>query len=543
MKPWTIIRRSGPGAPFAARACFASFLGVFCLLAPVRAADDEAEVTRVAQRVDRLIAAAWQANQITPAPRASDAEFLRRAYLDICGRIPPAAEVRDFVADESSDKRRALVNRLLGTATYIVHNTNLWRAAMIPEADADQQIRFFLPGFEAWLRSRIAENRNYAEIVEEVLTLPVTQTELQQFQQPDSPTPFAFYRAKEGKPEEMAAATSRIFLGIRLECAQCHDHFFDKWKQDEFWSYAAFFGSLPGSGMMMSDVQDQGGGPAPIAMIPGTDRTVTAAFLDGTQPEWTADSESRAVLARWVTSPGNPWFARAAVNRIWASHFGIGLVDPVDDFSGNNPPSHPEVLDLLAEEFVRHDYDVKFIIRVIAATEAYNLTSRQTDESQQTPRMFARMVVKALTPEQIFDSIAQATGYQQPFNPEEPLNFNNDTRRQEFIETFANSSEGTTEKQSTILQALSLMNGQFVAEATDLSQSRTLSAVVEAPFLTTEQKVEALFLATLSRPPGEDEQATFTAHVDAAAGDDGRRRAHSDIFWALLNSSEFLMNH
>jgi hypothetical protein len=543
MKPWTIIWRSGRGALFASRTCVAGFLGVFCLLAPVRAAEDEAEVTRVAQEVDRLIASSWKANQITPAPRSGDAEYLRRAYLDICGRIPPAAEVRDFVADESSNKRRELVNRLLGTATYIVHNTNLWRAAMIPEADADQQIRFFLPGFEAWLRSRIAENRNYAQIVNEVLTLPVTQTELQQFQQPDSPTPFAFYRAKEAKPENMAAATARIFLGIRLECAQCHDHFFDKWKQDEFWSYAAFFGSLPGSGMEMTDTQKAGAGPAPIAVIPGTDRTVTAAFLDGTQPEWTADSESRAVLARWVTSPENPYFAKAAVNRIWANHFGIGLVDPVDDFSSSNPPSHPEVLDLLAEEFVGHDYDVKFIIRVIAATEAYNLTSRQTDESQQTPRMFSRMVVKALTPEQIFDSIAQATGYQQPFNPEEPLNFNNDTRRQEFIETFANSSEGTTEKQSTILQALSLMNGQFVAEATDLSESRTLSAVVEAPFLSTEQKVEALFLTTLSRPPSEDEQATFTTHVEAAEGDEGRRRAYSDVFWALLNSSEFLMNH
>jgi hypothetical protein len=525
---------------FVSQVCFAAILA---LLSPLYAADHEAEVTRVAQEVDRLISASWQANQITPAPRASDAEFLRRAYLDICGRIPPAAEVRDFVADDSSDKRRDLVNRLLGTATYIVHSTNLWRAAMIPEADADQQIRFFLPGFEAWLRSRIAENRNYAEIVEEVLTLPVTQTELQQFQQPDSPTPFAFYRAKEAKPENMAAATARIFLGIRLECAQCHDHFFDKWKQDEFWSYAAFFGSLPGSEMMMTDTPQAGDGPAPVAMIPGTERTVTAAFLDGTQPEWTADSESRAVLADWVTSSANPYFAKAAVNRIWANHFGVGLVDPVDDFSGNNPASHPEVLDLLAEEFARHDFDVKFIIRVIAATQAYNLTSRQNDESQQTPRMFSRMVVKALTPEQIFDSIAQATGYQQPFNPEEPLNFNNDQSRQEFIETFANSSEGTTEKQSTILQALSLMNGQFVAEATDLSESRTLAAVVEAPFLSTEQKVDALFLATLTRPPSEDEQATFTTHIETAEGDDGRRRACSDVFWALLNSSEFLMNH
>ncbi|MCA9078577.1 MAG: DUF1553 domain-containing protein [Planctomycetaceae bacterium] len=513
------------------------------------------EVTRVAAEIDRLIEAEWEANSVTPAPEASDAEFIRRAYLDICGRIPPASAVRDFLADTSPDRRRHLVDRLLGTATYIVHYTNLWRAAMIPEADADQQIRFFLPGFEAWLRSRIAENRNYAEIVEEVITLPYSSADMQQFQQPDTPTPAAFYRAKEAKPENLASATARIFLGLRLECAQCHDHFFDKWKRDEFWSYAAFFASLQPDQMMQApDAQDSTDDDAdteetltstlaPVVMIPGTERTATARFLDGSDPTWTTDSESRQVLADWVTSPENTYFARAAVNRIWSNHFGIGLVDPVDDFSVNNPPSHPEVLGLLAKEFAEHNFDVKFVIRVITATRAYGLSSRQTDESQETPGMFARMAVKGLTPEQIFDSIAQATGYQQPFNPEEPLNFNNDQRRQEFIENFANSSDSPIERQSTILQALSLMNGEFVADATDLSESRTLAAVVEAPFLDAPQKVEALFLATLNRQPTEAESESFTQYVAKRESTSGRDAAFGDIFWALLNSSEFLMNH
>lgn len=526
-----------------------------CCIGKLSASELSPEVTRVAGEIDALIEADWDANGVIPALKADDAEFIRRAYLDICGRIPPASTVRDFLADDSPDKRRHLVNRLLGTATYIVHYTNLWRAAMIPEADADRQIRQFLPGFEAWLRSRIAENRNYAEIVSEVITLPYSASEVQQFQQPDAPTPAAFYRAKEAKPENLAAATARIFLGIRLECAQCHDHFFDKWKQDEFWSYAAFFASLQPDQMMPSTEAkeadtDNGNSEqpltstlAPVVMIPGTERTATARFLDGSNPVWTATSQSRQVLADWVTSPDNIYFARAAVNRIWSNHFGVGLVEPVDDFSINNPPSHPEVLDLLAREFSGHDFDVKFMIRVIAATRAYGLTSRQSDESQQTPSMFARMAVKGLTPEQIFDSIAQATGYQQPFNPEEPLNFNNDQRRQEFIETFANSSEAPTERQSTILQALSLMNGEFVADATDLSDSRTLAAVAEAPFLDTSQKVEALFLATLNRSPSESELKSFVSYVSEKDSTADRLAAFGDIFWALLNSSEFLMNH
>jgi len=523
-----------------------------------RVADPSAEVIRVAAEIDRLIEVQWEANGVTPAPAAEDAEVLRRAYLDICGRIPPASAVRDFLADESPDKRRELIDRLLGSATYIVHCTNLWRAAMIPEADADPQIRFLLPGFEAWLRSRIAENRNYAQIVEEVLTLPFDPSDMQQFRQPETPTPYAFYRAKDAKPENLAAATARIFLGLRLECAQCHDHFFDSWKQDDFWGYAAFFTTLGGEQMMANEDSEAASPPAaqsrrgallqptsfaPVVKIPGTERTVAARFLDGSDPSWRAGSNSRQVLADWITSPDNEYFARATVNRLWANHFGIGLVDPVDALSANNPPTHPKVLDLLAEEFAAHDFDVKFIIRAITATRAYGLTSRQTHESQQTPRMFARMAVKGLTPEQIFDSIAQATGYLQPFNPEEPLNFNNDSRRQEFIETFANSSDAPTERQSTILQALSLMNGEFVTDATDLSESRTLAAVAESPFLDASEKVESLFLTALNRLPTAAESDQFTDYVAAGGTTDDADAALGDVFWALLNSSEFLMNH
>jgi hypothetical protein len=526
--------------------CCLAWGGVSLSEEPAGPADD---VQRVASEIDGLLVRSWEENGVTPTPPSSDAEFLRRVHLDLCGRIPPASDVRDFLSDESAGKRRQAVDRLLGTGTYIVHHTNLWRAAMIPEAEADPQIRAFLPGFEAWLRSRIAENRNYAQIVAEVLTLPFEGLDAQQLQQADSPTPIAFYQAKEAKPENLASATSRVFLGIRLECAQCHDHFFDTWKQDDFWSYAAFFSRLQPDAMMAADWSAAPAGDtpvrldrlAPVVKIPGTDREAVARFLDGTQPPWTAEADARQVLADWVTSPENPYFAAATVNRIWAHHFGIGLVEPLDDFSAHNPASHPDVLDRLAREFVAHEFDVKFIIRVITATRAYQLSSRQSDASQQqSPRMFARMAVRALTPEQIFDSIAQATGYQQPFNPEEPLNFNNDPRRQEFIEMFANSSDSPTERPSTILQALATMNGQFVTDATDLSQSRTLAAVAEAPFLSPSEQIEALFLATLSRPPEAAESSQFAAYVSSATSPG---QVLGDVFWALLNSSEFLMNH
>jgi hypothetical protein len=277
--------------------------------------------------------------------------------------------------------------------------------------------------------------------------------------------------------------------------------------------------------------------------VPETDRTVPARFLDGEQPAWKPDDQSREVLSRWIVDAGNPYFARAAVNRIWSYHFGIGLVEPMDDFGPNNPPSHPQLLDVLARAFVESNYDVKFMIRAITRSQTYQLTSRQTDPSQADPRLFARVAVRAMTPEQIFDSLAQATGYAQPFDPEQPLNFNNDPIRQEFIETFANQTESALDRSSTILQALALMNGRFVGEATDLADSRTLAAVVDAPFLSRTGKIEALYLATLSRYPTDSERAYLENYLNGLQTDADPARGLSDLFWALLNSSEFLLNH
>lgn len=531
-------------------ACLALGLGL-CSALP---ADEISTPQAVAARIDQLLSSRWEADKITAAAVSDDAEFCRRVYLDICGRIPPASEVRDFLDDKAPDKRAKLVDRLLESPTYIVNYTNIWRAIMLPEASMDQTIQFFLPGFEAWLRSRLAENRNFAQIAEELLTLPLNTQDLNNFQQPEQPSPLAFYRAKQGKPEEIAGASARMFLGVRIECAQCHNHPFDKWKREEFWSYAAFFKDSaamqpPAEGIVAAVTEKLKGTDSRSIQIPDTNIVVKTRFLTGEEPDWSKISDSRASLASWVIAKENPYFAKAAVNRMWAHHFGVGIVDPVDDFSANNPPSHPEVLDLLAQEFVAHNYDFKFLIRTLTATKAYQLTSVRSHESQDNPRQFARMPVRGLTAEQIFDSLAQATGYLQPFDPEQPLNFNQDQARQEFLETF--ESDTGVERQSTILQALALMNGSFASDATsvqELLRSRndkngTLIAIAEAPFFNDEQRVEALFLTTLSRLPREAEKARFLAYLKDHAATDVAARPLADLFWTLLNTTEFLSNH
>ncbi|MCA9044854.1 MAG: DUF1549 domain-containing protein, partial [Planctomycetaceae bacterium] len=270
-------------------------LGLLCFTAVVNA-DEADDVKRLAAEIDRLIEEKWKTEGVTPAPIADDAEFFRRLHLDLCGRIPRAAEVRDFLADESPNKRSEAIEDLLRRPTFVIHHTNLWRAAMIPEADADQGIRFQLPGFEAWLRSRIAENKNFAEITEEILTLPVNPENQQQFIQPDRPTPVAFYLAKEFKVERLTATTSRLFLGVRIDCAQCHDHPFDHWKQPEFWSLAAFYDEVPRVG---PDAQPGAPGDGRSIQIPDTEKTVSARFLDGQEPDWKGGDSSRAKLAKW----------------------------------------------------------------------------------------------------------------------------------------------------------------------------------------------------------------------------------------------------
>lgn len=503
---------------------------------------------RLADRIDVLVAERWAKDGITPAPISSDEEFYRRASLDLCGRIPAGSEVRDFLVNAAPNKRRVAIDKMLDSPTYIVNATNRWREAMLPEANSDDILRrISVPTFESWLRSRIAENRDYAEIVREILTLPVATGPMMMegFNQPNASTPEAFYRAKQAKPENLGSATARLFLGVRLECAQCHDHPFDSWKREQFWSYAAFF----------SEFQQPTAGPVTDALkaiftpdghslkIPDTEKVAKAAFLAGPEPDWADKQTSREKLAAWVTAPENPWFAKAAANRVWAQMFGQGIVEPVDDFGPNNPPSHPEVLDELAKAFVEHKHDLRFLARAISLSQTYQRTSRRTDASQDQPRTFARMPVRALSPEQIFDSLSQATGRFSFFDPEQPLNFSNDPVRQEFLETFTNDSESPVERQSTILQALTLMNGALVAGATDIAASQSLTAVVEAPFLNTPERIEAIYFATLSRAPRAEELSKFREYVENGGPEKDSKKALADVFWALLNTNEFSLNH
>jgi len=513
-----------------------AFIGVVAVLGEPWAASaaQPIDARELAARIDARLDAAAERAAVRQAEAADDAEFFRRLSLDITGRIPTVAEARAFLDDSSPDKRTRTLERLLAGPGYVRHFARTWRTLLLAQANA-QDLRYLAPKVERWLERQLFDDVPYDAWVRKLVTAPLDAPLSGRLSADDDVEAYAvaFLQANELKPENLAAATSRMFLGVNLDCAQCHNHPFADWKQEQFWQLAAFYGGVKrlradNPYLAAPEAYDQR-----RITIAGTEKVVEATFLDGRAPAWTGDSRPRNLLADWVTADANPYFARSAVNRMWAHFFGIGLVDPLDDLGGRTPPAYPELLDELAAQFTAHDYDAKYVIRTLTQTKAYGRTSRVDEPSLREGPHFSRMRVRGLSAEQVYDSLATAVGVRQGQAGER------DAAHRAALLTRFSTLDRPTEAQTTITQALSLMNGEFVREATDPTSSPTLVAVAEAPFLDRSERIESLFLATLSRRPSADEAKRMEAFV-AAAGDE--RTGLGDLFWALLNSGEFLLN-
>jgi hypothetical protein len=499
---------------------------------PDRAADAR-DAGSLARRIDVRLEGFWAEGGIRPVRRSDDGEFLRRVSLDLVGKIPTAAEARDFIDDPNPDKRSALVDRLLESPHYAIRSAALWRQLLLPEGQADGPVVNGLNDFDAWLRKKVRDETGYDRVVREILTVKLGTKPGDPAPSRSTPTPAAYYSAKGGRPETLASDSARAFLGLRLECAQCHNHPFAKWRREEFWGYAAFFAGVPAS--LANDgglTQFREGEAAQRQLtIPGTSTVVKASHLDRSPPAWRPRADSRETLAEWITAPGNPYFARAAVNRTWARFFGEGLVEPVDDLDSAEDPKLGGLLAEMASEFRDHGFDMKFLIRVITATRAYQLTSAVEAGEVTPPPLFARMPVRGLSPAQFIDSLGQATGVETA------------EARARFFELFADRDERPSEAQTSILQALTLMNGGFMASATSPASGHVLGALAEAPYLDTAGRIETLFLAALARRPRLEEREALVHYVERKPGEAERAQALADVFWALLNGPEFRLNH
>jgi hypothetical protein len=525
-------------------------LGVLFLAPTLALRGADTEVLALASRIDQRIAAAWDKG-VQPAPLADDAEFFRRVHLDLAGRIPSITEIRDFLDDDRPDKRRLWVDRILQAGpddlsyrdAYVNHFANVWRAWLLGQANQqalNQQVLFHQRSFELWLRQRLRNNVGYDQLVRDLVT-----QELGIYFDGNpgngisrsDPTAIPFYLVNGFRPEDLAGSTARLFLGVTLECAQCHDHPFARWSRNQFWQYAAFFTDLrqlarrnrPGAQSPRGEIK-----------IMGTDKVVKAHFLDGKEPTW-KDDGTRRTLAEWMTASDNPFFAQAAVNRIWAYFFGAGLVRQLDESEKESTASHAALLEELARAFITHKYDVKFLMRVITASRTYQCTSAVGHPSQQDTRLLPRMPLRGLSPEQLFDSLAVAT--QLPGREaEDPRTnfFGPPSPRARFLGRFP-AQDSKTDYQTSILQALYLMNSDLVALQTSLPRNRTLATLAEQR-TSTARKLESLYLVVLSRKPRPEESERFVKYIEAGGPASEPKKALEDVFWVLLNSPEFLLN-
>lgn len=510
------------------------------------------EPDEIVSQVNASLRTLWASSGVQPTRAASDQEMLRRVYLDLAGRTPTVTEVRQYLGDEQPQRYERLVDRLLASSDHHSHLATTWRTMLIPEG-VDVSRLGGLSAFDQWLASQFQANQPYDEIVRELL---LAQGRL------SKSGPLLFYSALKLEAEKLAAKTSRVFLGIRLECAQCHDHPFEPWTQEDFWSYAAFFAQISrprGELQNVSTVMQVRDVDRGEVMLPDTQTVIPPRLLGITLDPSLAQEDSgdvaaatptgrRLQLAKWLTAPENPYFARATANRLWSLLFGRGIVDPVDDFGSQNQPVAPEVLETLASQLIDSDFNLQNVLRTIALTDAYRLSSAAESEVSamvETGRLkvFSQMEVKTLTAAQLFDCIAVATLMEEPSTNGTAIGgftrFGN-SLRDEFLQQFSSPPSNRVDYLSGIPQALTLMNGPLIHSVTGDRTSGVLQTL-DAPFFTDDQRIEVLFMATLSRPPTIDELEMLRGMI--AGHGDQKREALSDLLWALVNSAEFALNH
>jgi hypothetical protein len=486
--------------------------------------------------IDALVTRLWLTQGVKPVAPASDEELLRRVYLDLAGRTPTVMEVRNYLADPSPDRYTVLVDRLLGSRDHATHLATVWRTVLLPEG-VDLARFGGIQVFDAWLSEQFAQNEPYDKLARMLL---LAEGRLSRS------GPLLFYSALKLDADQLAGRTARVFLGMRLDCAQCHDDPFEPWTQKDFWSFAAFFAriSRPQAALesvsTVMQVRDIDRGEV---KMPGGDGPIMPKFLDGsTLDESPQAAARREQLARWLASPENPYFARAAVNRVWAHLFGRGIVDPVDGFGKRHPARSAELLDLLAGRLIASEFNLRDIFRVIVLSRAYRLSSGSEVEDPKWRAWFAQMNVKMLTAEQVYDCISVASmlvGAQQDgFSIARVGN----SSRDEFLQQFKTLGGRATEYQGGIPQALTLMNGTLITGATGLATGGLLKSL-DAPFFTDDQRIEVLYLATLSRRPSPNELTLLREYVADRSPGTSIQEPLADVLWGLLNSAEFTMNH
>ena len=487
--------------------------------------------------VDKLVHDKLHKLRILPSGLCSDEVFLRRVSLDVTGTLPPAELHGRFMKDEAPDKRAKLIDELLErkefTETWVMKFAELLQIRTNDNNGVSYKATLL---YFNWLKDRIANNVSMDKIVRELLSAtggtfvnPATN----------------FYQI-ERQTLKMSENVAQVFMGMRIQCAQCHNHPFDRWTQDDYYSFASFFtqvGRKRAADPRESIIYNRRSGETnhPVHKKP-----MPPKFLGGDAPEIKSGQDRRVILSEWIASPENPFFARNLANLVWAHFFGQGIIEPVDDVRITNPASNPELLDELAKRFTEYNYDFKKLVRDVCNSRIYQLSSQPNETNADDTRNFARSHLRRMRAEILLDAISQVTNTKNKFQGlplgARAVQIADGRVSNYFLTTFGRATRETVcscevKMEPNLSQALHLLNGEVANRR--ITQGNLVKKMIDEG-KPPENILDDLYVRCLSRKPREPERANLLAAVN---GDENKQAALEDAFWALLNSKEFIFNH
>lgn len=493
--------------------------------------------------LDEIVLRKLESLNLPPSPRCDDGTFLRRAFLDTMGVLPTIEETRAFLADAAPDKRGRLVDELLGRPELVDYWTQKWCDLLLVNGELLRPKA--VQAYHQWIRERVAENTPWDEFVSRIVT--ASGSTLQ--------NGAANFYALHQSPEEMAETVSQAFLGLSINCAKCHNHPLEKWTNDQYYAFANMFSRVRGKGWGGDFNSDAFEGDRIVftattgeLIQPGSGRPQPPSPLDAPAIGMDKTDDRRIALAAWLTSPENPYFVRTITNRVWASFFGVGLVEKVDDVRLTNPASNEELLNAAARFLAENRFDLKELMRAILKSEAYQRSSASLPGNQPDERFYSRYYPRRLKAEVLLDAISQVTG-----SPTEFPNQKKGTRALQlpdsnidsyFLANFGRprrviTCECERSDEPSMTQVFHLYNGNTLNSKLQAQDGRLAQAMEGT--LTDQQRIEDVYLAALMRLPTESEKQRLLAVFNEPGAD--RRQVLEDLYWSVLSSREFLFNH
>lgn len=486
--------------------------------------------------VDQLVLAKWRKVGIAPSQRCTDGEFIRRASIDLLGTLPTAEEAKAFIADTSPDKRNQLVDRLLERNEYAIYWAHTWGDLLrVKRRDGNTKRNTF--SFTTWLRGAFQQNMPYNEFVSAILT---AQGNVSDF------PPVVWYREVRNQVHQVND-TAQLFLGLRMSCANCHNHPYERIRQDDFWGFAAFFSRLGNKEGEVSNenavfVRKDG-----ATSNPRTGQQLKPKALGGPEYEYVRGEDPRQKLAEWLSQPDNPYFSRAMANRMWAHFMSVGLVEAVDDMRVTNPPSNPQLLDALAKDFCEHKFDLKHLIRTIMTSEVYSLSAEPNQYNAADKQNYARYYARRMQAEVLSDALDAVTHRPTKFEGfplgHRAIDLPDERIPSYFLDVFGRSMresacECESSEEPSLAQSLQLMNSGDLQEKINSLQTELKKSLDEGK--PPEEVLRTVYLSVYAREPRPEEAKEA---LEFLAATEQKDQAWGDFVWVLLNAKEFVFNH